>query len=182
MFAVLLLTTLLAAADPQANQAPTPQPEDLAQAGNYKEALEGFRRRVSADPDDLNARVWIAWLHERMGRPDLAEPVYRSIVLEAPGHVEAAIQFAAFLTKRRHHDEAVRVLERAKDAEPRNPDLLAALGSAHLQVSNTKLALAYLELAAALSPTPENVNALKRAQRAHRGSSPRSSDGVSAGG
>ena len=168
MFAVLLLTTLLAAADPQADQAPTPQPEDLAQAGNYKEALEGFRRRVSADPGDLNARVWIAWLHERMGRPDLAEPVYRSIVLEAPGHVEAAIQLAAFLTKRRHHDEAVRVLERAKDAEPRNPDLLAALGSAYLQVSNTKLALAYLELAAALSPTPENVNALKRAQRAHR--------------
>ena len=53
------------------------------------------------------------------------------------------------------------MLERAKGAEPRNPDLLAALGSAYLGVSNVKLALAYLELAAALSPTPENVNALK---------------------
>jgi tetratricopeptide (TPR) repeat protein len=180
-FAVLLLPTLLAAADPQADQAATPQPEELAQAGNYKAALEGFRQRVAADPGDLDGRVWIAWLHDRMGRPDLAEPVYRAVVLEAPGHVDAAIQFAAFLTKQRHHDEAVRVLERAKSAEPRNPDLLAALGSAHLRVSNAKLALAYLELAAALSPTPENVNALKRARRAHRSSPQRSADVVSAG-
>ena len=181
MFAVLLLTTLLAAADPQADHAPTPQPEDLAQAGNYKAALEGFRRRVAADPDDLDARVWIAWLHERMGRPDLAEPVYRGVVMEAPGHVDAAIGLATLLAKQRHDDEAVRVLERAKGAEPRNPDLLAALGSAYLRVSNVKLALAYLELAAALSPTPENVNALKHARRAHRSSPPRSAAGVSAG-
>ena len=182
MFAALILTTLLAAADPQAAQVPTAQPEDLALEGNYKAALDGFRRRVAANPGDLDGRVWIAWLHEQMGNPDLAEPVYRAVVLEAPGNVDAALRFAALLTKQKHPDEAVRVLERAKGAEPRNPDLLAALGSAYLRVSNVKLALAYLELAAALSPTPENVNALKRAQRAHRGSSPRSSDGVSAGG
>ena len=181
MFAVLLLTTLLAAADPQADQAPTPQPEDLAQAGNYKAALEGFRRLVAADPGDLEARVWIGRLHERMGRPDLAEPVYRAVVLEDPGYVDAAIRLATLLTQRRHDVEAVRVLERAKGAEPRNPDLLAALGSAYLGVSNVKLALAYLELAAALSPTPENVNALKHARRAHRSSPPRSAADVSAG-
>jgi len=50
MFAVLLLTTLLAAADPQAAQVPVAQPEDLAEAGNYKEALVGFRQRVAANP------------------------------------------------------------------------------------------------------------------------------------
>ena len=93
-----------------------------------------------------------------------------------PGRVDAAIGLAILLTKQRHDSEAVRVLERAKGAEPRNPGLLAALGSAYLRVSNAKLALAYLELAAALSPTPENVNALKRARRAHRSSAPRSAD------
>src|ERR1700741_600734 len=108
MLAVLLLTTLLAAAQPQAAQVPSPQPEDLAEAGNYKAALEGFRQRVAANPGDLDARVWIAWLHEQMGKPDLAEPVYRSVVLEAPGHVDAAIRLAALLTKRRQHDEVVR--------------------------------------------------------------------------
>lgn len=162
MLAVLLLTTLLAAADPQAAQVPRPQPEELAQGGNYKAALEGFRQRVAANPEDLDARVWIAWLHEQMGRPDLAEPVYRSVVTEAPGHVDAAIRLATLLTKQRHPDEAVRVLERAKGADPMNPDLLVALGNAHLKVSNAELGRAYLEMAAALSPAPESVNARKR--------------------
>jgi hypothetical protein len=52
MFAVLLLTTTaLPAADTHKwIKAPTPQPEDLAQAGNYKAALEGFRRLVAGRP------------------------------------------------------------------------------------------------------------------------------------
>lgn len=157
MFAVLLLTTLLAAADPQVPQAPVAQPEDLAEAGNYKDALEGFRQRAAADPGDLNARVWIGWLHEQMGRPDLAEPVYRGVVSEAPEHVDAALRLATLLTKQRRHDEVVRVLERAKSAEPRNPELLVALGNAHLRVSNNELGHAYLEMAAALSSTAERA-------------------------
>ena len=180
MLAVFLLTTLLAAADPQAAQVPSPQPEDQAEAGNYKAALDGFRQRVAANPGDLDARVWIAWLHERMGNPELAEPVYRSVVLEAPGHVDAAIHFAALLTKRGHHDEAVRVLERAKSADPKNPDLLVALGNAHLRVNRkSELGRAYLEMAAALSP--EGANPGKRERREHTNSKPTSAPAVGAG-
>jgi Tfp pilus assembly protein PilF len=80
MFAVFLLTTLLAAADPQAAPVPTSQPENLAESGDYKAALDAFRQRVAANPGDLDARVWIAWLHEQLGNPHLAEPVYRSVV------------------------------------------------------------------------------------------------------
>jgi len=159
MFTVLLLTTLLGAADQQAPAATAVKPEDLAQAGNFKEALEGFRRRAAADSRDLDARVWIAWLHEQMGRPDLAEPVYRSVVLEAPGDVDVALRFAVFITKR-HPEEAVRVLERAKSSDPMNRELLTALGNAHLRVSNTELGRAYLEMAAALSP--ESAKPAKR--------------------
>lgn len=179
MFTVLLLTALLAAADPQAPEVPAAQPEDLAQVGHYKEALEGFRRRAAADPGDLNARVWIGWLHERMGNPDLAEPVYRSVVLEAPGHVDAALHLAALLTKQKRHDEAVRVLERAKGTAPMDPDLLTALGNAHLRVSHSELGRAYLEMAAALSP--ESVNSGRREKRVHPTSKPASTLAVGAG-
>jgi hypothetical protein len=47
-----------------------------------------------------------------------------------------------------------------------NPDLLTALGNAHLRVANAELGRAYLEMAAALSPAPESGNAGKRAPRA----------------
>lgn len=181
MFTVLLLAALLAAAEPQAPEVQAPQPEDLAEAGNYKEALDGFRRRVAANTGDLDARVWIAWLHERMGNPELAEPVYRSVVLEAPGHVDAAMHFAALLTKKRHHDEAVRVLERAKSTEPMNPDLLVALGNAHMRASNPVLGRAYLDMAAALSPAQENPNARKRARRTQPNPKPAPVAAVGAG-
>jgi len=182
MFAVLLLTTLLAA-DPQAPQVQAAQPEDLAEAGDFKAALEGFRQRVAADPADLNARVWIGWLHEQMGRPDLAEPVYRSVVLEAPGHVDAAMHLATLLTKqRRGADEVVRILERAKSTEPRNPELLLALGNAHLRVDRkSELGHAYLEMAAALSPSAEGTKQRKRAQPAPQNTKPSSVAAVGGG-
>ncbi len=180
MFSVLLLTTLLAAADPQAPDAQAAQPEELAQAGNYKEALDGFRRRVAANTNDLDARVWIGWLHEKMGHPELAEPVYRSVVLEAPGHVDAAIHLAALLTKQKHHEEAVRVLERAKGSAPQDPDLLVALGNAHLRVDKkSELGRAYLEMAAALAP--ETVNASKHDKKAQPNSKSASVPAVGAG-
>ena len=180
MFTVLLLTTLLAAAEPQAPAAPAAQPEDLAEAGNYKEALDGFRRRAAANPGDVDARVWIGWLHERMGRPDLAEPVYRSIVLEAPEHVDAAMRLASLLTKQKHYEESVRVLERAKGAAPMDPELLTALGNAHLRVDRkSELGRAYLEMAAALSP--ESASPGKKDKRVHSNSKSAPAPAVGAG-
>jgi thioredoxin-like negative regulator of GroEL len=44
----------------------------LAEEGRNEEALEAFRRRAAADPSEHVARIWIATLHERMGRSDLA--------------------------------------------------------------------------------------------------------------
>ena len=55
-----------------------------------------------------------------------------ALKLVVKSNASIAIRLATLLTQRRHDDEAVRVLERAKGAEPRNPDLLAALGSAYL--------------------------------------------------
>src|SRR5262245_22269815 len=180
MFTVLLLTTMLAAAAPQAPEAQAAQPEDLAQAGNYKEALDGFRKRVAVDTNDLNARVWIGWLHEKMGNPDLAEPVYRSVVLEAPGHVDAAIHLAALLTKQKKHEEAVRVLEAAKGAAYQDPGFLVALGNAHLRVhKKSELGQAYLAMAAALSP--ETVNAAKHDKKAQPNSKSAPAPAVGAG-
>lgn len=161
MFAALLLATLLAgSADEQAAQLPTqPEAEELARQGNYQAALEAFRQRAAAHPDDLAARVRIAQLHEQMGRPELAEPVYSSVVWEAPDNVDAALRLGTILTKQRRLEEALRVLERAARAEPRNPDVLAALGTVHLRLSHDKLGRSYLGLAAALAPTRENRKA-----------------------
>src|ERR1700757_2896239 len=63
----------------------------LAQDGHNAEALAALQKIVSQDPNDHLTRLWIAKVHDQMGRPDLAEAVYRSIVLEDPRNVDALI-------------------------------------------------------------------------------------------
>jgi tetratricopeptide (TPR) repeat protein len=182
MFVALLVITLLAGSisDGQAAQLPTaPDAEELASQGKREAALAAFRQRAAANPKDLDARVWIGHLHELMGKPQLAESVYRSILWEAPNNVDTALRLGIMLLKQGRLDEAVCVLDPAAHAEPRNPEILAAVGAAHLRVSNIKLGISYLELAAALAPTPQNLSALEHARRAHRIAPPRSQPAAS---
>jgi YaiO family outer membrane protein len=170
MFVALLLTTWLAgsAAAAQGAQVPTQaQAEELARQGNREAALEAFRRRAAENPNDLTARLWIGRLHLQMGHPDLAEPVYRSVMLEAPENVEALLGVGTSLVSLQRADEALLVLDRAARLDAKNADVLAALGAAHLRAFNVKLALSYLESAVAASPTPEHRQALEDAKRAH---------------
>jgi YaiO family outer membrane protein len=170
MFGALLLTTMLAgsAAGEQAARLPTQaEAEALAQQGDREAALAAFQRRVAENPRDITARLWIARLHAQMGRPDLAEPVYRSVMLEAPDNVEAMIGVGSTLVGMQRGDEALLILDRAAKREPKNADVLAALGAAHLQAYNIKLGLSYLESAVSIAPTPAHRLALEDARREH---------------
>jgi len=170
MFVALLLTTLLAgsAAGAQAAQLPTQaEAEEMAQQGKPEAALDAFRKRASANPNDLEARLWIARLHEQMGHPELAEPVYRSVMLESTDNVGAMLGVGTTLVTMDRGDEALLVLDRAAKLAPKNASVLAALGRAHMQVANIKLGLSYLELANSIDPSPANRQALEQATRAH---------------
>jgi Tfp pilus assembly protein PilF len=170
MFGALLLTTLLAgpAADAQASPVPThAEAAQLAQQGDEQAALDAYRRLAAANPRDHQARLGIARLHLAMGHPDLAEPVFRSVLLEDPRNVEAMLGVGNSLGSLGRIDEALIELDRAAKAAPGNADALAALGRTHLRASNTRLAISYLEQAVAVDPTPANTFALEEARRAH---------------
>jgi YaiO family outer membrane protein len=170
MLVALLLTTLLAgsAAGAQAAQLPTQaEAEEMARQGKPEAALDAFRKRASANPNDLEARIWIARLHEQMGHPELAEPVYRSVMLESTDNVDAMLGAGRTLVTLDRGDEALLVLDRAAKLAPKNAAVLAALGRAHVQVANIRLGLSYLELANSIDASPENREALEQARRAH---------------
>ena len=81
---VVLLTT------PQA-QDQRAAAERLANSGAYAEALKQFQSIAAANPDDIEARLWIARLHAKLGHPEHAVDVYRSILAVQPQHVDALI-------------------------------------------------------------------------------------------
>lgn len=128
MVAALLLATLLAAGDAQAGQAPTQeQAIELARQGKHQAALEAFQRLAADNPRNVEPRIWIGRMHTEMGHPELAEPVFRSVVLEDPQNIEAVIGLSDALVGQRRNDEALVVLSKSVAAQPQNPELTAAV-------------------------------------------------------
>ena len=171
LFPVLLATVLLldTPAQEQAGPAAPTATEavQLANEGRDAEALAAFQQRAAARPDDHDARLWIARLHERLGHRGLAEPVYRSVLLEDPANLEARLGVAATLVARDAPDEAVEVLEVAEERESQNPDVLILLARAHRRAGRTARAIGYFERVVAVEPSAEHQLQLEDARLAH---------------
>src|SRR5205085_3851929 len=128
------------------------------------EALAAFQRLAAANPNDREARVWIARIHERMGEPEVAEAVYRSVLLEDPSNIDAMIGVGTTLLARHATDEALDVLVRAESLAPGNETVLESLGRAHTEAGDRVRALRYLERVVAMWPTEQHRLSLEEAQ------------------
>lgn len=171
----LLSATLLALSLVAAPQAQAPdqraEAERLARSGAHARALQQFQAIVTANPDDTEARLWIARLHGWMGHPERAIDVYRSIVAAAPQNVEALVGLGSELTTVGKLADAADALNRAEAIAADQPAVLAAQGRLHRVAGRSTLALAYYQRALALDignqETRDAYDAV-RAMRAHR--------------
>jgi len=158
-----------------ASQAQTPdrraEAERLARAGSYAEALKQFQAVAAANPDDIEARMWIARLHALMGHPERAADVFQSIVSAQPQNVEALVGLGSALTAAGRLKEATDVLNRAESLAGDRPAVLTAQGRVHRAAGRSTLALAYFERALSLDATNAEARTARdemRAERAHR--------------
>jgi thioredoxin-like negative regulator of GroEL len=132
MVAALLLTTMLAASDAPVIERPTQeQAIELAHQGKHTEALRGFQQLASVNPRDLDARVWIGRMHLEMGHPELAESVFRSVMLESPQRMDAVVGLSDTLVSLGRSDDAVVIIDRAAGTNPQDEDVIAAQRRAH---------------------------------------------------
>ncbi|OFW01402.1 MAG: hypothetical protein A3I61_18210 [Acidobacteria bacterium RIFCSPLOWO2_02_FULL_68_18] len=159
LFPLLLAVVLLvpAAGSAFAQVGPTSaEAIQLANDGRSAEALASFQRLAAANPNDHEARLWIARLHDRLGHPDEAESVYRSVLLEDPANLDAALGVASTLLAREEAAETIELLEAIEERAPRNAEVLALLGRAHRLAGRTDRAIAYFRRAVAIAPTAEH--------------------------
>ena len=170
MLLSLFLLTLALDATPQgtpnsSTAADLPAAIQLTQQGQDAEALAALQKIAAANPSDHQARLWIARVHERMGHPDLAEAVYRSIVLEDPQNVDAIVGVGVTLLTQEQVDASIDMLERAEQLAPEDANVLTALGDAYLRAGRTERSIGYFERAAAIAPTPAHLFAVEQAHR-----------------
>lgn len=170
MLLSLFLVSLLAQnvqPSPDALAVGLPAAIELAQQGRNAEALAALQKIVAANPDDHLTRLWIAKVYDQMGRPDLAEAVYHSIILEDPRNVDALLGVGTTLLQMDRISEAIDMLSRAEALAPRNPNVLAALAAANRLAGHGDRSLTYYEEVVAVSPTMANRLALETARREH---------------
>lgn len=145
--------------------------ERLAASGAYEEALKRFQSIVTANPQDVPARLWIGRLHLRMGHPRRAVAVFESIVASDGENVEALSGLGVALVGAGDWNRAEDVLQRAESLAPGRIEVLTAQGRLHAEAARPTLALAYYDRALAADPGNAEIRALAdtlRASRAHR--------------
>jgi YaiO family outer membrane protein len=165
--AILGLTLLVA---PQGSEQRA-EAERMANSGAYAAALKQFQALAAANPDDVDARLWIARLHARMNHPEHAVDVYRSILATQPQHLDALLGLGEALITLGRFREASDALSRAEAIAADRPAVLAAQGRLHHAAHRDTLALAYYLRAVALEPTNAAIRGeadALRAERAHR--------------
>ena len=140
----------------------------LTQEGRNGEALAALQKIAAADPNNHLTRLWIANVHARMGHPDLAEAVYRSIVLEDAQNVDALVGLGTVLLQQDRVSEGLDVLKRAEQLSPENPKVWTALASAYRLTGDSPETIAYYQRIATTSPTPANRINLENARREYR--------------
>jgi YaiO family outer membrane protein len=143
--------------------------ERLARSGEHARALQQFQAIAAANPDDIDARLWIARLHGLMGRPERAVDVYRAILAVAPQNVDALVGLGTDLTTTGRLTDAADVLNRAEAIAADQPAVLAAQGRLHRVAGHGGLAVAYYQRALALDATNAGIREAYDTLRAERG-------------
>jgi Tfp pilus assembly protein PilF len=140
----------------------------LAQEGRNAEALAALQKIAAANPNDHLTRLWIASVHDRMGHPELAQPIYHSIVLEDPRNVDAWIGLGTVLLEQDQVEDGIDALTHAEQLAPQNQNVVAALASGYRLAGETTRSITYYQRLATISPTPAHMLTLETARRDFR--------------
>jgi Flp pilus assembly protein TadD len=129
----------------------------LAQAGRNAEALVAVEIAVTARPEEARPVATRAWVLERLGRLGEAERSLRTAlagrwVRGVEGRTDLVEALARALARAGKPAEAVDLLREEVAAQPRDEDLLFALGVAQERVGDLAAALSQMRALLALSP------------------------------
>ncbi len=137
------------------------------QQGHLLLAKDKLDRAEKQNPRNIEGQMALAYLHERLNQPKVAERYYRNAQRLAPGNAEVANNYAVFLCKAERVDAALTLFDTAsKDPLYRTP--WAALTNAAVCLRAAKRgpeAVAFLVRALGLRPNyAEGVLALAEVQ------------------
>ncbi|UHD14846.1 type IV pilus biogenesis/stability protein PilW [Thiocapsa bogorovii] len=80
--------------------------EEYYNRGQTEVAFRRAQQAIEADRKNPKAHVWLAFMYEEMGKPDLAATHYERAVKLAPNNSDVLYAFGAYQCRQRHYAEA----------------------------------------------------------------------------
>ncbi|MFI4974184.1 MAG: tetratricopeptide repeat protein [Caulobacterales bacterium] len=122
-------------------------------AGDFKTALQAYDSALALTPNDFELANDLGRLAYRMGKPQIAEQLFRRHLEHDPASVEATNNLACVIRDGQRHAEAIEILRPAIVANPQNAMLWNTLGTVLNQQGDTGTSLTFYDEAIRLDPT-----------------------------
>jgi putative PEP-CTERM system TPR-repeat lipoprotein len=110
-------------------------------AGNKDLAAAAFARAIELDPGTIDARLNLAQLRTREGKPDVARALLEEVVAQHPDHYLAMLELASLASRAGDISGQANWLERAVAAQPKLPTLRLQLALFYLGHQRAQKAL-----------------------------------------
>lgn len=152
------LALLLAPLSVAAQSAPAQRAEAMerarahVEAQQYDAALHIYRELAAENPQDFEARIWVARLQSWQGNYREAEQDYRRVLRDAPGNFEAELGLVDVLSWQGRYGEAEERLLGLEAEYPEDTEVLLRRARLHRWRGRRKEALATYERLLALDP------------------------------
>ena len=122
-------------------------------------ALEIAEQRLAEAPRDMEARGWRARLLHWSGRREEAEKEYRIVLESAPNDTDILQGLADVLLAEQRYDEAMALVERARELQPRSAEVEVRRGRALRAMGRSEEARKAFREALALEPNNDEARA-----------------------
>ncbi|WP_373531712.1 tetratricopeptide repeat protein [Vampirovibrio sp.] len=102
------------------------------EAQNWEKGIQLYEEGHKQFPDNATIALRLAWLYRKNQQNSQAEATYRTLLKQAPDHLEARMALAGLLKNdAKRVNEAIVELRQALKAHPKNPQLLASIGNVY---------------------------------------------------
>ena len=125
----------------------------LFRIGRADRAVTQFRAALSASPDFVAARLFLAESLAIVGQLDAAIGEYQTLSALMPDWAHGYVTLGTFLCRAQRHDEAIEVLQNAAERDPHDVVIHCNLGASYSAVGRLQDAL----VAYTTWPTPASV-------------------------
>jgi tetratricopeptide (TPR) repeat protein len=120
-------------------------------SARFEDAATHYKETLRIDPQYPGARLELGKTYVSQRNPE-AEQELRLAIQQNPNDAEAHYYLGAYLVQQNRLDEAISLLERARDLNPGLWGSYFYLGKARLQKNQAKEAIPLLETAASMNP------------------------------